>query len=254
MEDLTADPDVLAVYLGGSLAKGDYDNYSDIDLHTIVAPGKRVEFIKNKRVRAERWGNILFHEDANPLGPVVVTHYIPFIKVDSWYHAPEEIVPSIWLKGVDVLHDPKGIISNTIKESSNISYILSTQEVEVWKSKILAFAHETYRAVMREEIYHAESNLDKMRWLVVLGWYMEEERHFDASYGSWSKIEGRRSILNERQLTLLRKWKCGKVEAEIMNVLVGMTPEILRLNEVLSEKVEIKTDQEQFKSILEMSH
>lgn len=169
LKDLTADPNVLAIYLGGSLAKKNFDNYSDIDLHTIVRLEKRREFIGNKRKRAEEWGNVLFHEDAYPNGPVVVTHYDCFIKIDSWYHTPEEIVPSIWLKGLKVLYDPTNIITNIIKESSNCTYKVLTDEVENWKGKILAFTHETYRAVMRKEMYHAEFNLDRIRWLIVSG-------------------------------------------------------------------------------------
>jgi predicted nucleotidyltransferase len=37
LADLTLDANVLAIYLGGSLAKGKADLYSDIDLHTLVA-------------------------------------------------------------------------------------------------------------------------------------------------------------------------------------------------------------------------
>ena len=254
LKDLTADPNVLAIYLGGSLAKKNFDDYSDIDLHTIVKSEKRAEFIGNKRKRAEEWGNVLFHEDANPSGPVVVTHYDCFVKIDSWYHAPEEIVPSIWLKGLEVLYDPTSIISPVIKESSNITYKLLTDEVEYWKGKILAFTHETYRAVMRKEMYHAEFNLDRMRWLIVSGWYMEMDEHFDASYGSWSKVEGKRSILNKRQLSLLENWRCGREADEIMGTVVSMVPELLRLNQVLSEKVKIETNEEQFKKILELGY
>lgn len=254
LKDLTADPNVLAIYLGGSLAKENFDNYSDIDLHTIVKSEKRTEFIGNKRKRAEEWGNVLFHEDANPYGPVVVTHYDCFVKIDSWYHAPEEIMPSIWLKGVEALYDPNNIISTIIKESSTFTYNLQVDEVEYWKGKILAFAHETYRAVMRKEMYHADFNLDRLRWLIVSGWYMEMDEHFDASYESWSKVEGKRSILNKKQLFLLENWRCGRTADEIMATVVEMVPELLRLNRILSEKVKIETNEEQFEKILELAY
>ena len=240
LKDLTADTNVLAIYLGGSLAKKNFDNYSDIDLHTIVKPEKRTEFIRNKRSRAEKWGDALYHENANPFSPVVVTHYNCFVKVDSWYHAPEEVEPSIWLKGLQVLYDPTGIISAAITESADIEYKLSTYEVELWRGKILAFAHETYRAVMRNEPSHADFNIDRVRWLIVSGWYMEMEEHFDASYGSWSKVEGDRSILSKRQLSLLEKWRCNR---ETMETIVMMIPEIFRLNKTLSNMAEIEKNE-----------
>ncbi|WP_353654003.1 nucleotidyltransferase domain-containing protein [Bacillus sp. ISL-55] len=161
--DLTPDSNVLAIYQAGSLARGNFDNYSDIDLHIIVTPEKKAEFIKGKRNRAAKWGSVLFYEDFNPSSPVVVTHYDSFVKIDSWYHSPEEVVSSIWLKGYKVLYDPNNLISYVINESSNIVYKTSADEVEFWRGKLMAFIHETYRAVMRGEIYYALSNLDRVR-------------------------------------------------------------------------------------------
>ncbi|WP_231688002.1 aminoglycoside 6-adenylyltransferase [Bacillus sp. FJAT-18017] len=171
LEDLTNDKDVLAIYLNGSLAKGNADRYSDIDLHIIVAPGRKGEFIKAKASRTERWGDVLFYEDWDPSSPVIVTHYTSFVKVDSWYHEPSEIVPSIWLKGLKVLFDPDDLISPIIRKSTELNYTPTSKEVLFWRTKVLAFAHETYRAVMREELYYALANLDRISladcfWLV----------------------------------------------------------------------------------------
>lgn len=63
LNDLTSDSNVLAIYQAGSLARGNFDNYSDIDLHTIVTPEKKEDFIKDKRIRARKWGDVLFYED-----------------------------------------------------------------------------------------------------------------------------------------------------------------------------------------------
>lgn len=254
LKDLKTDSNVLAIYLGGSLAKGSNDNYSDVDLHTIVTSEKKADFIKDKRNRAEKWGEVLFYEDFNPYSPVVVTHYDCFVKVDSWYHSAKEIVPSIWLKGLKVLYDPNNIISNVIKESSNLVYKPSSKEVEFWRGKLLAFIHETYRAVMRDEIYYALSNLDKIRWLMVSGWYMEMEEHLDSSYGIWSKLEGKRSKLFQWQLSLLQSWDCYRNSNEIMKKMVSILPEFLRLNQYISKKVEIEADEVHIKKVIEMDY
>ncbi|PAK34179.1 aminoglycoside 6-adenylyltransferase [Peribacillus simplex] len=254
LKDLKTDANVLAIYLGGSLAKGYIDNYSDVDLHTIVTSEKKSDFIKDKKNRAKNWGEVLFYEDFNPFSPVVVTHYDCFVKVDSWYHSPNEIVPSIWLKGLKVLYDPTNIISNVIKESSNLVYKPSSEEVEFWRGKLLAFIHETYRAVMRDEIYYALSNLDRIRWLMVSGWYMEMDEHLDSSYGIWSKLEGKRSKLNQWQLSLLQSWDCCRNSNEIMNKMVSILPEFLRLNKYLSKKVEIEENEDHIKKVIEMAY
>ncbi len=96
-----------------------------------------------KRNRARKWGEVLFFEDFNPTSPFIVTHYDSFIKVDSWYHSPEEVVPSIWLKGYQVLYDPNNIVSKVIKESLYEIYKRSPDEVEFWRGKLLAFINET---------------------------------------------------------------------------------------------------------------
>lgn len=254
LKDLKSDSNVLAIYLGGSLAKGYIDNYSDVDLHTIVTSEKRSDFIKDKRNRAKKWGEVLFYEDFNPSSPFVVTHYDCFVKVDSWYHSHKEIVPSIWLKGLKVLYDPTNIISNVIKESTNLVYKPSSEEVEFWRGKLLAFIHETYRAVMRDEIYYALSNLDRIRWLMVSGWYMEIEEHLDSSYGIWTKLEGKRSKLNPWQLSLLQSWDCCRNSNEIMKKMISILPEFLRLNKYLSKKVEIEANEDLIKKVIEMAY
>nr|WP_251027604.1 nucleotidyltransferase domain-containing protein [Bacillus sp. ISL-41] len=252
LTDLTSDPNVLAIYQAGSLARGNFDNYSDIDLHIIVNPELKADFIKEKRNRAAKWGSVLFYEDFNPSSPVVVTHYDCFVKIDSWYHSPEEVAPSIWLKGYKVLYDPKNIISHVIRSSSHKVYKPSAGEVEFWRGKLLAFIHETYRAVMRGEIYYALSNLDRVRWLIVSGWYMEMEEHLDSPYGVWSKIEGERSKLDQGQLSLLESWECGRNPKQIMNIVVNIVPEILRLNKYLSNQVEIEDHEDHIRKVIDM--
>lgn len=41
LKDLKGDPRVMAIYLAGSLARGDFDHYSDIDLHMIVTAERK---------------------------------------------------------------------------------------------------------------------------------------------------------------------------------------------------------------------
>lgn len=250
--DLTSDSNVLAIYQAGSLARGNFDGYSDIDLHIIVDPVQKANFIKNKRNRAAKWGNVLFYEDFNPASPVVVTHYDSFVKIDSWYHSPEEVEPSIWLKGYKVLYDPNNIIRDVIQESSNIVYKPTADEVEFWRGKLLAFIHETYRAVMRGEIYYALSNLDRVRWLIASGWYMEMEEHLDSPYGVWSKIEGNRSKLEQGQLALLKSWECSRDPDQIIKTMASIVPEIYRLNKHLSKQVDIDEDEEHMRKVIGM--
>ncbi|WP_243354596.1 nucleotidyltransferase domain-containing protein [Bacillus litorisediminis] len=249
--DLSSDPHVLAIYLHGSLAKGNEDLYSDIDLHTIVNPEKKADFIMDKRNRSSNWGEVLFFE-GNSTSPVIVTHFQCFVKMDSWYHSPEEIEPSIWLNGIQVLYDPKNILNYVVKESANIVYKPTPDEVEFWRGKVLALIHETYRAVMRGELYYAYFNVDRIRWLIAYGWYMEMEQHLDTSYGVWSKVEGKRSKLSNHQLSLLESWDCSRNPNVIMKTIKYMIPEFYRLNKALSNLVNMNDNEEQIKKIVQL--
>lgn len=238
-QDLQQDPDVLAIYLTGSLAKGNADSYSDVDIHTIVKPEKLDAFIADKFGRAGRWGNVLFYEGI-AASPVIVSHFDCFVKVDSWYHTADEIQPSIWLKGMKVLYDPHGILMPVHQESEEAVYKVSPAEVEFWRTKMLAFIHETYRAAKREELYYALGNLDSVRWLTAYGWYMEMEEHLDSPYQVWSKIEGPRSRLSGNQLQLLAGWETDRDPRSIMTALASISKEFVQLNKTLSDRVGIE--------------
>ena len=129
LKDLTHDPHVEAIFEGGSLARGGFDKYSDIDLHVIVAPHMKKKYIEEKRSRAEKWGNVLFFEDFSPSSPVIVTHYDCFVKVDSWYQSADDIESSIWLQGLKVYVDKSGVITKWFEESEKIVYTPTKQEV-----------------------------------------------------------------------------------------------------------------------------
>lgn len=252
LKDLTADPNVLAIYLGGSLAKGNHDVYSDIDLHIIVTPESLNDFILNKRKRPLNWGNVLFYEDFPPASPVVGSHFDIFVKADTWYKTAGELQTSIWLKGLKAIYDPQGILHEVFEESSKIDNQLTSEDVDFWKGKILAFIHETYSAAMRKEFSYELSNLDRIRWLIAFGWYMESEKHLDSSYGEWSKIEGDRSHLKDWQLTLLDQWDCSRNTEEILLTMADIYPEAIRLNKVLCKKAGIHENEAEFRRIIEM--
>ena len=251
LNDLKNDKDVIGIYLGGSLAKGNDDIYSDIDLHIIVTPETKADFIKNKRKRPAKWGNVLFFEGlANT--PVIVTHFDCFVKVDTFYKEPADLEPSIWLKGLKVLYDPKGIVQKVLNQSSEMKYLPTAEEVEVWRGKMLAFIHETYRAVMRKESYYSLANLDRIRWLIAYGWYMEMNKRIDSSYGIWSKIEGERSFLNDWQLSLVESWDSSRQSLDVMKTMTSIIPEFLRLNKQLCDQTGLETREEWCKKIIQM--
>jgi predicted nucleotidyltransferase len=235
LDDLMNDSDVLAIYLAGSLGKGNFDNYSDIDLHIIVIPEKKPDFVQSKRIRPKKWGEVLYYEESSPQSPVIVVHYDCFVKADIWYHGPSEVQPSLWMQGLKALYDPKCMLEEVFEMSSSLVYKPTADEVEMWRGKIFAYIHETYRSVMRNETYYALSQLNSFRWMMAYGWYMEMEKRVDSSWGVWSKFEGVRSYLKDWQLCLLDNWDCSRGHNDIMKTMNSMIPEFFRLNKSLSQ-------------------
>lgn len=154
------------------------------------------------------------------------------------------------MHGLKALYDPHDIVKKVLEQSANIVYKPTMDEVEVWRGKVFAFMHETYRAVMRNEHYYALANLDKIRWHLAAGWYMEMGRRVDSSYGIWSKLERSRSHLKEWQLSLLESWDCSRCPNDMMKTMASMTPEFFRLNKQLCYKTGLDEKEEWCKKII----
>ncbi|GKV55823.1 hypothetical protein NCCP2222_17700 [Sporosarcina sp. NCCP-2222] len=252
LDDLINDTGVMAVFEGGSLARGNYDLYSDIDLHVIVNPGMQQQFIESKRARSAKWGAVLFYEESSPVSPVIVTHYEGFVKVDSWYQVIEDITPSIWLQDLQVYYDPYSLLTPIFEEAEKLKYTPDLRDIEWWRGKVFAFLHEAYRSTMRGEMYSALSNIDRLRWLIAYGWYMEIEIHLKSSYGVWSKIEGTRSQLKDWQQVKLAEWDCRRDQKDILETIANLSSEFYQLNVDISKKFGIHSDEERCRRIIEM--
>jgi predicted nucleotidyltransferase len=249
--DLTNDENVLAVFYGGSIAKGNDDLYSDLDLRVVVKEEVFEEYRINKKDRAKNWGDVLYYEDF-PWATHSVAHFRSFVKVDTFYYKPKDLQPSIYLKEeAKIVYDPYGIVKEIYEKSQALDYRLTIEEFEIWRGKFFAHMHEVYRRVMRGEIYYALSSLNMMRWYIASGWDMEKN-NLPNEYGVWSKYEGKRAGFEDWQLSLLESWDCDRNPYNIMNVLKLITPEFKRVHKKLCEKLEIEENSEWVNEIIEM--
>lgn len=250
VDDLITDSNVLGIYLGGSLAKGNADNYSDIDLRIVVNPNELNTFINQKKIRPNQWGNVLFYEDISVTAPFTIAHFDCFIKMDVFYYKPTDLTPSLWLKDIYILKDTNGFIQKILDDSNKLTYHPTVPEVELWRVKSLAYIQEIYRRVMRGELYYALNQISSLRWFIVNGWDMEAGRQSNSGW-DWSKIEGERSSLEKHQLSLLEDWYCSRDKHSIINTLASMIPEFLRLNTKLSHVVKIDEQKKMCQDVID---
>ena len=232
--DLINDENVLAVFYGGSIGNEETDLYSDMDLRIVVKDEVYEEYRLNKKQRASNWGNVLFYEDFH-WANYSTAHYRSFIKVDSFYYKTEQMKPSIWTQKLKIVHDPTGLIHGLLTKSAALTYSPTILEIEHWRTKFFAYLHEAYRRVMRKEIYYALHNLDNLRLSMITGWYMEAGIQPN-TFGDWAKLEGDRSKLSERQLSLLIQWHSSREKEEILTVMKNIIPEFIRVHKQLCEQ------------------
>ncbi|MCA1055625.1 nucleotidyltransferase domain-containing protein [Rossellomorea aquimaris] len=213
-KDLRSDENILAFYYGGSLAKGDHDRYSDLDLRIVVRDDAYDVYRKNKKERAKKWGDVLYFEDF-PWAKHTVAHYKSFVKVDAFYYMKEDLQPSHYMKdGACIEYDPYGIVKDVKERSKDLHYKVSLGEFEHWRSKFFAHLHEVYRRSERGELYYALHSLDMLRWSIAAGWDMENDRQPNAPE-EWSKYEGERTLFSGEEQRLLADWCAGRDHREI---------------------------------------
>jgi hypothetical protein len=154
---------VVGIFLGGSLAAGTADAYSDIDLRVVVTPDRHRWFIEHRRKIPNSWPGFLFNEWL-PRTQHCVSHFKPFNKIDIFYYAADALKPSPWYTlPIKPLHDPEGFVSNLIANSTGLGFEVTEDEVDYSISKGLSAAHEAFRRARRGEILYAQTLLDEFR-------------------------------------------------------------------------------------------
>ncbi|NMP24803.1 aminoglycoside 6-adenylyltransferase [Sulfobacillus harzensis] len=249
--DVTTDSRVRAAFVGGSLGAGDEDLYSDIDLRIVVDAADVDDFVANKTVRPQRWGSVLFYEDLGPRVAHTVAHFEGFIKVDCFYYRVAEVTPSLVLQNIRILHDPGGLVGDVHRRSQSLVYRPSTAEVERWRYKVLAYAHEVYRGCRRGELSYARKMLIGLAGYAMAGWHMEAAR-WPNLWADWAKAEGPRAVLSPWQQELLSAWHPPWSGLAILDLMATMEPELSRLNDHLSELTRCDPDHRVWKQAWDM--
>jgi hypothetical protein len=156
-------PDVIAVFLAGSLAAGTADTYSDIDLRVVVTPEKHGWFVEHRRDIPKTWPGFLFNEWL-PRAQHCVSHFRPFNKIDIFYYSADALQPSPWYTlPIKVMYDPHGAVATLLERSKGLRFEVSEDEVDFSISKALAAAHEAFRRARRGELFYAQTLLDEFR-------------------------------------------------------------------------------------------
>lgn len=159
-----ARPDVLGVFLSGSLAAGTADEWSDIDLGVLATEDGFDRLFTDRFEAPRRWGEWLFNEWTDGVN-CCVSHFRPFLKLDVCYYSPRTLRPSPWhALPTRIFHDPAGVVADLLQRSRALD-VPPWERVEVGRlvSKALASAHECLRRARRGELMMAQAMLAQLR-------------------------------------------------------------------------------------------
>ncbi len=157
-------PDVIGIFLGGSLPAGSADAYSDIDLRVIATPEGQARLVAGRLEWPTHWGDLLFNEWLNGTQHCV-SHFRPFLKIDVMYWTPNIFRPSPWFRmPARVFLDRDGSVRSVLAQSQSLTFSPPPgAEVSRILSKALAGSHEVVRRARRGELCFAQSLLDELR-------------------------------------------------------------------------------------------
>ena len=161
----TNQPDVVGIFLAGSLPAGSADAYSDIDLRIIATLEGQTRLVEGRLEWPTQWGDLLFNEWLDGTEHCV-SHFRPFLKIDVFYWTPEIFRPSPWFRmPARVFLDRIGVVQDVLSRSQSLAFPApSPDEVSRILSKALAGTHEVVRRARRGELHFAHSLLDELRF------------------------------------------------------------------------------------------
>jgi hypothetical protein len=160
----TAQPDVLGIFLAGSLPAGTADAYSDIDLRVIATLEGQARLVAGRLEWPLHWGDLLFNEWLDGTQHCV-SHFRPFLKIDVFYWTASTFSPSPWFRmPAQVFLDRDGYVRTVLDQSQSLTFPApSRDEVSRILSKALAGVHEVVRRARRGELFFAQTLLEELR-------------------------------------------------------------------------------------------
>lgn len=159
----SSDPSVVGVFVGGSVAAGTADPWSDIDLRVVISHENHASFVERRREIPKQIDGFLFNEWL-PGAIHCISHFRDFVKVDIFYLDVASLAPSPWYGlPILILHDPMALIQDVVDRSKHMRFQYSAEEVERSAGKGVAAIHEAYRRLRRGELVFVQSLLDELR-------------------------------------------------------------------------------------------
>lgn len=114
---LIKDSSVRAVFLKGSIARGDNDEFSDVDLYCLVKEEQIEDFLIKRISYMEQYRPLISCLEANFVGPQIVGVFDNGLHFDLYTVTYTSLPQTDKIK---ILYDPERLLSNYIQEELSI--------------------------------------------------------------------------------------------------------------------------------------
>lgn len=173
---LTSDDRVEGLYLSGSFASGEPDDFSDIDLYVVVGQGMIEEVIRDhRRTLIPRVGDVATVFPATHLGDPhqIIVFYqtdIP-IHVDYQYRASSELVPRRADRDVVLLLDRTGDLTRWLEACRVVDengHAADAERLQYLEDRFWGWCWYAYSKIERGEAWEARDAIEYMRTNVLV--------------------------------------------------------------------------------------
>lgn len=117
-EVIKNDSAVRAIFLKGSIARNDLDDYSDVDFYCIVKDDEMEDFLKRRLAYLKQYRPLIYWSEVNFVGPQIVAVFDNGLHFDFYTVALETLQKTDEIK---TIYDPDKLLSDYKAESLTIS-------------------------------------------------------------------------------------------------------------------------------------
>lgn len=112
---LKKDPLVKAVFLKGSMGRGEEDEHSDVDLYVLVGEAEKEQFLKNRKKHLESYQSLIFYDDIFIIAPQIIAVYENLLHVDLFTVTEETLIHKDYFR---VLYDPENLMDKHVADQN----------------------------------------------------------------------------------------------------------------------------------------
>ncbi|EDL63520.1 nucleotidyltransferase domain-containing protein, partial [Bacillus sp. SG-1] len=121
-ESLKKDELVQAIFLKGSMGRGENDEHSDVDLYVLVKEEDEKKFLEKRVDHLNAYRNLLFYDDIYIIAPQIIAVYDDMLHVDLFTVTEKNFKEKDYFK---VVYDPNNIMG---KFEATQNLLLSPEE------------------------------------------------------------------------------------------------------------------------------